>query len=115
MKRETYTIDAAGKSLGRLATEIVVLLRGKHKPSFVPNQDRGDFVTVKNINKINFTGKKLIQKKYFRHSEFIGKGKEIPMKEIFRDSPQKVLKRAVFGMLPKNKLRSRQIKRLKVE
>jgi len=115
IKRDTYTIDAAGKILGRLATKIAILLRGKHRPDFVPNQDVGDFVVVKNVDKIKFTGKKMEQKKYYRHSGYIGSLKEIPLKKIFERDPGKVLKMAVFGMLPKNKLRSKQIKRLKIE
>ncbi len=115
IKRDTHTIDAAGKILGRLATKIAILLRGKHRPDFVPNQDMGDFVVVKNVDKIKFTGKKMEQKKYYRHSGYIGSLKETPLKKIFERDPGKVLKIAVFGMLPKNKLRSKQIKRLKIE
>ncbi len=114
-KRETHTIDAQGRSLGRLASEIAVLLRGKHKPTFVPNQDMGDFVLVKNIKKIRFTGKKLENKKYYHHTGFMGGLKEKPLKVLFEEDPGEVLKRAVFGMLPKNKLRAEQIKRLKTE
>ena len=115
MKTKTHTIDATGKVLGRLASEIAVLLRGKHKPSFVPYKDMGDFVVVKNIAKLRFTGKKMEKKKYYRHSGYLGGLKEIPLKKIFEKTPAKVLKMAVFGMLPKNKLRAGQIKRLKVE
>ena len=115
IKRDTHTIDAAGKILGRLATKIAILLRGKHRPDFVPNQDMGDFVVVKNVDKIKFTGRKMEQKKYYRHSGYIGSLKETPLKKIFERDPGKVLKIAVFGMLPKNKLRSKQIKRLKIE
>ena len=115
MKEETHTIDATGKVLGRLATEIAVLLRGKHKPDFVPYRDMGDFVIVKNVSKLKITGKKMEQKKYFRHSGYLGSFKEIPLKKIFKTNPAEVLKKAVFGMLPKNKLRTEQIKRLKFE
>lgn len=115
MERETHIIDATGQVLGRLATRIAVLLRGKHKPDFVPYKDMGDFVVVKNVNKIKITGKKLEQKKYYRHSGYLGGLKEIPLKKVFKENPGKVLARAVFGMLPKNKLRARQIKRLKIE
>ena len=113
MQRETHTIDAASKVLGRLATEIAVLLRGKHKPDFQPNQDKGDFVKVKNIDKIRLTGKKMEKKKYYHHSGYIGGLKETPLKKVFAKSPAEVLRRAVWGMLPKNKLRAEQIKRLK--
>jgi len=115
MKNKTHSIDATGKVLGRLASEIAVLLRGKHKPSFVPYKDMGDFVVVKNVAKLRFTGKKMEKKKYYRHSGYLGGLKEIPLKKIFEKTPTKVLKMAVFGMLPKNKLRAGQIKRLKVE
>ena len=112
--KETHTIDATEKVLGRLATEISILLRGKHKPDFVPNQDVGDFVVIKNADKIKFTGKKMEQKKYFRHTGYLGGLKEVPLKKLFAESPGQVLKKAVFGMLPKNKLRAKQIKRLKI-
>ena len=113
MKRETHTIDASGKILGRLASEIAVLLRGKHKPDFMPHKEMGDFVVVKNVSQLKVTGKKMEQKTYFRHSGYLGSGKEIPLKVLFEKDPREVLKRAVYGMLPKNKLRPIQIKRLK--
>ena len=115
MERKIHIIDASGKVLGRLATEIAILLRGKHKPDFQPNKDMGDFVTIKNVNQIRFTGKKMEKKKYYRHSGFPGGLKEISLKKLFTKNPAKVLTIAVFGMLPKNKLRARQIKRLKIE
>lgn len=115
MQRETHTIDATGKVLGRLATEVAILLRGKNKPDFAPNNDIGDFVVVKNINKIKITGKKLEGKIYYRHSGYLGGLKETPMNKLFKEDPVKVFKMAVFGMLPKNKLRDKQIKRLKIE
>jgi len=113
MNRQTHIIDATGKVLGRLASEIAILLRGKHKPDFVPYKDMGDFVIVKNVEKLKLTGKKIEQKKYFRHSGYIGGLKETSLKELFQSKPSEVLKKAVFGMLPKNKLRAKQIKRLK--
>ena len=115
MKRNTQTIDAQGKVLGRLATEIAVLLRGKNKSDFQPNQDTGDFVVVKNVEKIKVTGRKMEQKKYYSHSGYPGSLKKISLSEAFEKSPADVFKRAVFGMLPKNKLRAEQIKRLKFE
>lgn len=115
MQRKTHTIDATGKVLGRLASEIVILLRGKHKPDFAPYKDAGDFVVVKNVKNLKFTGKKIEQKKYFRHSGHLGGEKFIPLKKLFKEKPAEVLKRAVYGMLPKNKLRARMIKRLKIE
>lgn len=115
MERKTHTIDASNKVLGRLATEIAILLRGKNKPDFVPNKDMGDFVAVKNINKIRLTGKKKEKKIYYHHTGYLGGLKEIPFEKLFKKNPGEVLKKAVFGMLPKNKLRARQIKRLKVK
>ena len=113
--RQTHIIDAADKPLGRLATELVVLLRGKQKQEFAPNKDCGDFVVVKNIKRVVFSGDKLNQKKYFIHTGFIGNDREQAMSEVFEKNPGEVLKRAVSGMMPKNKLRPIQIKRLKVQ
>ncbi|MBI2042078.1 MAG: 50S ribosomal protein L13 [Candidatus Nealsonbacteria bacterium] len=115
MKRDTYTIDADGKSLGRLAAEIAVLLRGKNKADFLPYKDMGGIVTVKNLKKMVITGKKVDQKNYYRHSGFPGGFKETPMKMVLEKKPTEVLRRAVLGMLPKNRLRPEQIKRLKFE
>lgn len=114
MQRKTHTIDATNKVLGRLATEIAVLLRGKNKPDFAPNKDIGDFVTVRNFSKIRITGKKFGQKIYYRHTGYLGGLKEVPLKKLFEKDPAEVLKKAVFGMLPKNKLRAKQIKRLRI-
>lgn len=115
MERKTHTIDASGKVLGRLATRIVLLLRGKHKPDFVPYKDMGDIVVVKNVSKIKVTGRKMEQKKYYRHSGYMGGLKVTPLKKLLKERPDEVLKKAVSGMLPKNKLRSEQLKRLKFE
>ena len=115
MARENHTIDATGKVLGRIASEIAILLRGKHKPEFAPNKDIGDFVTVKNVRNLKITGKKMEQKKYFRHSGFLGGVKLVSLKELFKERPAEVLRKAVYGMLPKNKLREKMVKRLKIE
>jgi len=119
MERQIHTIDAAGKVLGRLASEIAILLRGKQKPNFEPSKDMGDFVIVRNVEKIKITGKKLEQKKYFRHSGYLGGLKEISLKKILKErvpsGSAEVLKRTVFGMLPKNRLRKKIIKRLRFE
>lgn len=115
MQRETHKIDATGKALGRMATEIATLLRGKHKPDFAPYKDEGDFVIVKNLEKVKITGKKREKKLYRHHSGYPGGLKETPMGELFEKDPAKVLRKTVMGMLPKNKLRNKQIKRLKVE
>lgn len=112
MKRDTHTIDATGKILGRLATGIAVLLRGKHKPDFTPYKDGGDFVKVKNVDKVKFTGRKQADKKYYHYSGYPGGLKATPLGELFRKNPGEVLRRAVWGMLPKNRLRAQQIKRL---
>lgn len=115
MIRKTHIIDATDKVLGRLASQIVILLRGKHKPDFAPNKDIGDFVVVKNIENLKITGKKMEQKQYFRHSGFLGGVKFVPLKKLFEEKPTEVLKKAVYGMLPKNRLRAKMIKRLKFE
>ena len=115
IQRKTHTIDATGKVLGRLAVEIAILLRGKDKPDFVPYKDMGDFVKVKNADKIRLTGKKVEKKIYYRHTGYLGGLKEIPLKRLFKKDSSQVLRKAVLGMLPKNKLRAEQIKRLKIE
>lgn len=114
--RKTYTIDAANKPLGRLAVEIATRLRGKHKVDFAPHKDEGDFVVVKNIDKMKITGRKLKTKIYYRHSGYPGGLKKAAMEELIRKKGRgEIIKKAVWGMLPNNKLRSRQIKRLKIE
>lgn len=115
MKRETHIIDATDKILGRLATEIAVLLRGKHRPDFVPYKDMGDEIIIKNVDKIKVTGRKMENKKYYHHSGYLGGMKEITLKKLIQKKPNEPLRKAVLGMLPNNKLRSRQIKRLKFE
>ncbi len=115
MKRETHTIDAAGRRPGRLASEITKFLQGKNKPDYKPHIDGGDVVVVKNAGKMTFSGKKMDQKTYFRHSGYLGHEKHLPVREIFEKNPGKVLKSAVWNMLPKNKLRKKRIKRLKVQ
>lgn len=115
METKTHIIDAANKVLGRLAVEVSVLLRGKNKPTFAPHKNEGDFVIVKNIDKLRFTGKKLKQKKYYRHSGYIGSLKATSLEKLYKERPGEVLRRAVMGMLPKNRLRAKAIKRLKIE
>lgn len=109
-----HSIDASSKPLGRMASEIAVLLRGKNKPGFVPYKDEGDFVVVKNIKRLKVTGKKMRQKAYFHHTGYIGHLKKETMQEVFAKDPAEVLRRAVLGMLPKNKIRAKMIKRLKI-
>jgi len=115
MEREIHTINAKGKSLGRLATQISILLRGKHKPDFAPHKDEGDFVVVEDLVQIKLTGKKEEQKLYHRHSGYIGSLKSENMKNLERRKPGEILRKAVLGMLPKNKLRTRIIKRLTIK
>ena len=114
MTRKTHLIDATDKVLGRLASEVAVLLRGKHKPDFAPYKDIGDFVIIKNVKNLKITGKKMEQKEYFRHSGFLGGVRFTPLKKLFKENPAEVFKKAVYGMLPKNKLRAKMIKRLKI-
>lgn len=114
MERKTNTIDASNKVLGRLASEIAILLQGKHRPNFLPYKDTGDFVVVRNVKQIKLTGKKIEQKKYYRHSLYMGGLKEIPLKKLLEQKPGEILKKAVSGMLPKNKLRKIRMKRLKI-
>jgi large subunit ribosomal protein L13 len=115
VQRKTHTIDATGKAPGRLATQIVYLLGGKGKPDFAFNLDIGDFVIVKNIKQLRFTGKKLKGKTYYRHSGYLGGLKAETLGKFFERKPGEVLRKMVLGMLPKNRLRPLQIKRLKVE
>ena len=115
MERKTHTIDAADQVLGRLASRISVLLQGKHKPDFEPQKDMGDYVVVKNVDKIRIAGRKRETKRYYRHSGYPGGFREISFEKIFEKKPDKVLILAVSGMLPKNRLRKRQLKRLKFE
>ncbi len=107
-------VDANNQNLGRLASKIANRLRGKHKPEFTPNADLGDYVVVINAGKINITGKKLAQKKYYSHSGYPGGIKEKSLEEVLDYSPEKVIIQAVKGMLPKNKLGRQMLKKLKV-
>ena len=114
IKREIQKIDATGISLGRLATQIAMILQGKNKPEYQPHLDNGDMVVVSNISKVKITGKKLEQKKYYRHSGYPGGLKETKMQDLFEKNPAEILKKAVFSMLPKNRVRANMIKRLKI-
>lgn len=113
--RKTHKIDATGKAPGRLACEIALLLKGKNKPSFLPNVDAGDFVIVSNAKFMKFTGKKFEQKEYYHYSGYPGGLKTKKAKDIFAQNPGEILKRAVFNMLPKNKNRKAMIKRLMIK
>ncbi|MAF13272.1 MAG: 50S ribosomal protein L13 [Parcubacteria group bacterium] len=113
--RQTHKIDAKGKILGRLSTEVAQILRGKNKPSFLPHVDGGDFVVISNASQIKTTGKKMEQKVYYHYSGYPGGLKEKKMSKVFEKDPGEIIKRAVWNMLPKNKLRTSMIKRLIVK
>lgn len=114
IEKKWWLVDADGKVLGRLATEIAILLRGKRKPEFVNFLDCGDFVIVINAERIKLTGKKMEQKKYYSHSGYPGGIKEITIKELLEKKPEEIIKKAVWGMIPKNKLGRETYKKLKV-
>jgi large subunit ribosomal protein L13 len=112
--REWYVVDAAGQNLGRLATQIATVLRGKHKPLFTPGLDCGDFVIVVNADKVRVTGRKLDQKFYYRYSGYPGGLAEISLRDQLAKHPERVIEAAVKGMLARNKLRNQLIRKLKV-
>jgi len=114
IEKKWWVINAEGKTLGRLATEVAVLLRGKRKPEFAHFLDCGDFVVVINADKINVTGKKLEQKKYYSHSGYPGGLKVNTLKELLDKKPEEVVRKAVWGMIPKGKLGRAVYKKLKV-
>jgi large subunit ribosomal protein L13 len=109
IERQWWVVDAEGKRLGRLATEIAKILRGKHKPIYTPHLDTGDHVVVVNASKVVLSGNKADQKTYFRHSGYMGKEKHISFKKMLKARPERVIELAVKGMLPKNTL-GRQMK-----
>ena len=109
-----YVIDAEDVVLGRLATRVATVLRGKHKPQFTPHVDTGDFVVVVNADKVRLTGNKLADKKYYRHSGYLGHLKVQSAGEVLENDAERVFQQAVWGMLPKNKLSRRVISKLKV-
>jgi large subunit ribosomal protein L13 len=113
-QRRWYVIDGQGKILGRMATEIARVLRGKHKPTFTPNQDAGDFVIVINARGVKLTGAKLQDKIYYRHTEFPGGIRERSAAEMLQLKPEELIKLAVRGMLPKNRLSRKLVTKLKV-
>jgi large subunit ribosomal protein L13 len=114
IEREWFVVDAAGKNLGRLATQIAAILRGKHKPTFTPSLDVGDFVIVINADKITVTGNKLQDKKYYRYSLYPGGLREQSLATVLARHPERAIEHAVRGMLPKNRLGRAMIKKLKV-
>ena len=114
VERKWYVVDATGHTLGRLSSEIAKILRGKNKPIFTPHIDTGDHVIVINADKIKVTGKKLDQKIYYSHSEYVGGMKEITLRKLLVKKPEKVMELAVKGMLPKGPLGRAMIKKLHV-
>ena len=114
IERRWWLVDAAGKPLGRLATELARILRGKHKPMYTPHLDTGDYVVIVNASKVYLTGQKAETKTYFRHSGYIGGGKLIPFRRMIQTHPERVIELAVKGMLPKNALGRAMRKKLKV-
>ena len=112
--REWYVVDAEGQTLGRLASKIAQVLKGKHKPIYTPNFDTGDHVIVVNADKIHVTGNKLTQKIYYRHSQYPGGLKSVSLEDQLQQHPTRVLEAAVKGMLPKNKLGRAMIQKLKI-
>lgn len=114
VQREWYVVDATGKTLGRLATGIARILRGKHKPNYSPMIDVGDYVIVINAEKVRVTGRKLTEKFYYRHSGYPGGFKQFSLRDMLARHPTRVIEYAVRGMLPKNALGRRMFKKLKV-
>ena len=114
IERKWYVVDATGHTLGRLASEVAKVLRGKNKPIFTPHMDCGDYVIVVNAEKIQVTGKKLDQKIYYHHSEYVGGMKEATLREMMQKKPEFVITHAVKGMLPKGRLGAKVLKNLYV-
>ena len=114
VERKWYVVDAAGYTLGRLASEVAKVLRGKNKPVFTPHMDTGDYVIVVNAEKVKVTGRKLSQKIYYRHSAYVGGMKETTLKEMLAKHPERVIEHAVKGMLPKGPLGRQMFTKLHV-
>ena len=114
VKRDWYVVDAAGKTLGRLATEVARRLRGKHKPEYTPHVDTGDYIIVVNADKVAVTGNKETDKMYYHHTGYIGHMKSISLDKLRSKAPQEIIETAVKGMLPKNPLGRAMYRKLKV-
>ena len=114
IERKWYVVDATGYTLGRLASEVAKILRGKNKPTFTPHIDTGDYVIITNAENIKVTGKKLDQKIYYHHSDYVGGMKETTLKEMLNKKPERVIELAVKGMLPKGPLGRQMITKLHV-
>lgn len=114
VERKWWVVDAEGKVLGRLATRIAQILQGKHKPIYVPHIDTGDYVVVTNAEKVVLTGKKAMEKVYYRHSGYPGGLKVVPIQKLMEKSPERIIELAVRGMLPRNKMGRHMLKKLRV-
>ena len=114
VRKDWVVVDAAGQTLGRLASNVAGVLMGKHKPTYSPNMDMGDFVIVTNASLIRVTGNKLDNKIYFRHTGYVGGLKETPLRDMLARHPQRVIEMAVKGMLPRNKISKHVLRHLKV-
>ncbi len=114
VRRDWYVVDATGKTLGRLSTEIARRLRGKHKPEYTPHVDTGDYIVVVNAAKVRVTGNKLRDKVYHRHTGYIGNLRSVPLGKLLDDAPERVIEHAVKGMLPRGPLGRRMLSKLRV-
>ncbi len=114
VERDWFLVDASGKTLGRLASEIARRLRGKHKPEYTPHVDTGDYIVVVNADKVQVTGRKTTDKIYYRHTGYVGNLKSVTFEKLRAEHPERVLQLAVKGMLPKNPLGRAMIKKLKI-
>ena len=114
VRRDWYLVDATNKTLGRLATELALRLRGKHKPEYTPHVDTGDYIVVVNAEKIKVTGNKMADKMYYHHTGYIGNMKSESLEKLLARAPERVIETAVKGMLPKNSLGRKMFRKLKV-
>ena len=114
VRRDWYVVDATDKTLGRLATELARRLRGKHKPEYTPHVDTGDYIVVVNAKNVKVTGRKLSDKRYYRHTGYIGNLKSANLEEMLEKSPEQVIQLAVKGMLPRNPLGRKMLSKLKI-
>lgn len=114
VERKWYVVDATNKTLGRLASQVAAILRGKHKPQYTPHVDTGDFVIIVNAEKVRLTGKKLDKKIYYHHSRYPGGLKQMTYRTLLKEKPELAVRKAVEGMLPHNRLGRRMARKLKV-
>jgi len=114
VRRDWYVVDATGKTLGRLSTEIAHRLRGKHKPEYTPHVDTGDYIVVVNAEKVRVTGNKMKDKMYHRYTGYVGNLKSIPLEKLLKEAPERAIQFAVKGMLPRNPLGRKMLSKLRV-